>query len=657
VDYVVSDVEGDSVRLRVEYSINGVDWNRASIVGDTLVGRSRYSGYLVWRSGVDLPGYYGDVIFRVTPRDNDPHNWGESDTIVFRLDNNYPPVVKIDSVFGVKRVTGAYRDTLRFYFTVTDVEGDTVFVSFYYRSADTLGSEWRRVVTFSGDSGLLVPGSGYEVSWVTSVDLGGLVGNYYFKIECSDVDIGVSDSVLIQIDNLGVPRVGILNTFAGEYRDSVRFDYRVLDEEGDPVVLVFEYSLDGERWIRATVVGDSLLSDSTRYEGSVIWLTREDLPGVDDTVMFRIVPFDANRGVLSSVMFHLDNNEVPVITYIGTPQVEKSGAFEIKFVAFDQERDSLSFKFEYSVGDTMSWKGATVRMGSRYNDTLGVIWLSDSDLPNQDVWVYFKITPFDRDTGKYAISGRFKVDNRTGPIVFSVSPGPNALNVLRGANIEVKFAYDIDSTSLTGATVKVLGSKTGFYATNMVYYSDTRTLLIDPVKDFKPGEVVSVTLTRGIRFADGDTVPGSYIWSFTVKVDDGSGSFVRVKDVGVGSYPRSVHTSDLDGDGDVDIVVANSNSNTVSIIRNDGGLSFVRVSDISVGSYPISVHTSDLDGDGDGDVDIVVANSSSNTVSIVRNDGGLSFVRVSDISVGSNPWSVHPSDLDGDGDIDIVVAK
>ena len=85
----------------------------------------------------------------ITPFDNDT---GVSDTIVFRLDNNYPPVVKIDSVFGVKRVTGAYRDSLRFYFSVTDVEGDTVFVSFYYRSADTLGSEWRQVVTFSGDS-------------------------------------------------------------------------------------------------------------------------------------------------------------------------------------------------------------------------------------------------------------------------------------------------------------------------------------------------------------------------------------------------------------------------------------------------------------------------------------------------------------------------
>ena len=71
----------------------------------------------------------------------------------------------------------------------------------------------------------------------------------------------------------------------------------------------------------------------------------------------------------------------------------------------------------------------------------------------------------------------------------------------RGANIEGKFAYDIDSTSLTGATVKVFGSKTGFYATNIEYYSDTRTLLIDPVRDFKPGEVVSGILTRGIRFA------------------------------------------------------------------------------------------------------------------------------------------------------------
>ena len=70
----------------------------------------------------------------------------------------------------------------------------------------------------------------------------------------------------------------------------------------------------------------------------------------------------------------------------------------------------------------------------------------------------------DRDTGKYAISGKFKVDNRTGPIGFSASPGPNALNVLRGANIEVKFNEAVDFSSIFDVVnweVKGLGGEKG----------------------------------------------------------------------------------------------------------------------------------------------------------------------------------------------------
>ena len=114
-----------------------------------------------------------------------------------------------------------------------DDEGDTLRIRLEY-------SEDGEVVNDTLSEVVLVPEYFYDGSWRRA-----RVGNYYFKVECSDVDIGVSDSVLIQIDNLGVPRGGILNTFAGEYSDSVRFDYRVLDEEGDPVVLVVEYSLDG----------------------------------------------------------------------------------------------------------------------------------------------------------------------------------------------------------------------------------------------------------------------------------------------------------------------------------------------------------------------------------------------------------------------------
>ena len=48
-----------------------------------------------------MPGVDRYVYVRIIPFDKDI---GVSDTIVFRLDINYPPVVMIDSVFGVKRV-------------------------------------------------------------------------------------------------------------------------------------------------------------------------------------------------------------------------------------------------------------------------------------------------------------------------------------------------------------------------------------------------------------------------------------------------------------------------------------------------------------------------------------------------------------------------
>ena len=79
------DDEGDTLRIRLEYSEDGEVWKVCSVFGDTVIGSSRYSGSITWLSRVDLPGL---------------------------VDNNYPPVVKIDSVFGIKRVTGSYKDTL-----------------------------------------------------------------------------------------------------------------------------------------------------------------------------------------------------------------------------------------------------------------------------------------------------------------------------------------------------------------------------------------------------------------------------------------------------------------------------------------------------------------------------------------------------------------
>ena len=53
-----------------------------------------------------------------------------------------------------------------------------------------------------------------------------------------------------------------------------------------------------------------------------------------------------------------------------------------------------------------------------------------------------------------------------------------------------------------------------------------------------------------------------------MKVDDGSGSFVRVRDIGVGSNPYDIAFGDIDGDRDIDIGVTNLGSNTgLDILR------------------------------------------------------------------------------------------
>ena len=110
------------MRVRVEYSVNGVDWNRASIVGDTLIGRSRYSGYLIWSSGLDLPNYVGDVNFRITPRDNDPHNWGESGRIVLRVDNYHGLRVS----FVLVDTLVEYSDSVRISYSLIDTSRDVL---------------------------------------------------------------------------------------------------------------------------------------------------------------------------------------------------------------------------------------------------------------------------------------------------------------------------------------------------------------------------------------------------------------------------------------------------------------------------------------------------------------------------------------------------
>jgi len=111
----------------------------------------------------------------------------------------------------------------------------------------------------------------------------------------------------------------------------------------------------------------------------------------------------------------------------------------------------------------------------------------------------------------------------------------------------------------------------------------------------------------------------------------------------------------VDGDGDADLAVTNASSNTLSILKNNGDGTFAAKEDYATGTNPRSVSVSDVDGDGDAD--LVVPNGNSNTVGILKNNGDGTFTARVDYPAASFPASVSVSDLDGDGDADLAVAN
>jgi outer membrane protein assembly factor BamB len=124
----------------------------------------------------------------------------------------------------------------------------------------------------------------------------------------------------------------------------------------------------------------------------------------------------------------------------------------------------------------------------------------------------------------------------------------------------------------------------------------------------------------------------------------------------VGLTPTAAVAADFDGDGDADLAVVNSQSNTVSILRNDGGGAFTVLGPpLSVGLSPEAIVAADFDHDGI--VDLAVSNSGAATVSILRGLGGNSFTLAASPSAGSAPDALAVGDFNGDGAPDVIVCN
>ena len=259
-------------------------------------------------------------------------------------------------------------------------------------------------------------------------------------------------------------------------------------------------------------------------------------------------------------------------------------------------------------------------------------------------------------TGNEGQANRVYLNNNTN--FSSSSPAVNAHNAATTSNVSATFGQSMQAA--TSSTFLVHGGFTGKRAGSYSGAS-SMTLTFDPTNDFRPGEVVDVTLTAGLKSTAGDAFqkPKSYRFRATATAGPVVFSY-ETSDVETGTTNKAGSTSlgDLDGDGDLDLIVGNTGSQVNRVYLNTASGVFAAGSDVETGTTNSTFATLLGDLDGDGDLDLITGNDNGQVNRVYLGNGSGAFAAGSDVATPTNQTrSVSLGDLDGDGDLDLITGN
>ena len=501
VYYHLVDITYDVLGVICEYSLDSSTWQPAWIYDDAGVwqddtsdiSKPEYVGvarYAHWCTDSNIAGNDTIVWFRITPYDN--FKPGIPAIRKFRIDNNEPPK-------GVSINTPPEsKDTIQFVYTLQDTEHDTLHIECYYKVE---GGVWD-TATLTSNSELDTIVFPYQdtVWWVSNIDLPNIDTICYFKVVPFDQERG--DSVMtgaFRVDNYHSQKCSIW-VEGGEQSGDVTIYYEITDQTHDTIRLTCLYSLDGVSFSQATVSSDTIVGEGV-YIDNIIWYSRNDTDGYDGTVWFTVMPRDQPwwlTGIADTISFQLDNNFSPFVdTIVPIAPTESKDTIMFAYTLSDSENDTLRIECYYKLGGT--WYSATVfgdtgNLIAPYNDT--VYWVTNVDLPDTDVWVYFKIVPFDNDRGDSVMTVLFHVDNYHSQEVTSLanigSSGDITIDYILNDpthdTLKITCLYKQEGgiwqhATTSGDTIDIIWP--GGYDSSVIWYSDSDLAGIDDTVWFK----------------------------------------------------------------------------------------------------------------------------------------------------------------------------
>lgn len=399
IRFRLKDQEGDNCTIRVDYSLNGRDFQPADVNASetSLFGSSR-SGRthrIIWNSTQLGEVEYEYVIIRITPYDNDR---GKNGTAVFHVDNDF----EAPWITDAKRVMSVL-DTLRVWFSIADNQSAISSVSVYYQ----ISGQQMRPASISSESesivgnkitGLNTSTSGiiHTFLWDSLADLSKSHHDevYLILIPSDGNEMGDRGSEYavgpFEVNNhLHLPRAEII-TPSGVQTGNVNITYTLYDVDNETSDVLVHYSTDGgETWKKASQGGgdgtNDLLATADGMTYEFIWDSAKDLPNTtEDKVRIRIkVSNDHEIGdTVMTDNFTVNNvlNLRPELKILSSSP--DYGDIIITFLLRDDDSLMANVTLYYYIGksNTANVTGMTKNLTSGSGSQHTIIWHSVSDL-------------------------------------------------------------------------------------------------------------------------------------------------------------------------------------------------------------------------------------------------------------------------------------
>ena len=249
------------------------------------------------------------------------------------------------------------------------------------------------------------------------------------------------------------------------------------------------------------------------------------------------------------------------------------------------------------------------------------------------------------------------------PMVLNVSPTPHTIVAPAGSEIVIEFHTPIDPATISEQSVRVFGKWSGPASGSFSFENNNEKVIFLPSENFFAGEWISISLTKGIKSANGENMETGFYWGFWIKTKEGilnqpleetiemklpNETYIQV----YGAY-----AGDMNNDGYSDLVAVNENSDDLRILLNDQTGHFLPFELYDTGDNSTPSPSEGADFNNDGEIDMVVTTAWDNEIRVLTGDGNGSFTNMDIYYTGNGIRGVVCHDFNGDGWDDMLTTN